>query len=404
MKVLWLHNHYRVHGGESAAADREARLLAATPGVTVVQEAAHNAAIDDMGALARLALPLRNAWSIASHRRVRALCRAHRPDVVHAHNVWPLLSPSVFAAARAERVPAVFTAHNYYLFCLNGVFFRDGRICTDCAGRLPWPGVLHRCYRGLAGSATRLFGTALHRALRTFRRVDRILVPTEFARRQFLEQGFAPERVQTKWLSCEDPLRGAHEAPPAPPGPPRFLVACRLVREKGVHVLLAAAAHAQQPWTLTIAGDGPEAAGLRATAQGLGGRVQFLGQLPPPAVQAEMARATAVLLPSIWYETFGLTAIEAFAAGRPVVASALGAMQEIVTDDAGLAIAAGDAIAWARALDRLAADRDVAARLGAGARRRYLQYFTPEHDARRLLSAYQSVCPHADTVGQSPAP
>src|SRR5262249_28004760 len=117
VKVLWLHNHYRVHGGESAAADREAHLLAATPGVTVVQEAAHRGATAAGGATARCLLRWRTAWWVAGSRGVRALCRAHRPDVVHAHNVWPLLSPSVFAAARAERVPAVFTAHNYYLFC-----------------------------------------------------------------------------------------------------------------------------------------------------------------------------------------------------------------------------------------------------------------------------------------------
>jgi glycosyltransferase involved in cell wall biosynthesis len=332
MKVLWLHNHYRVWGGESAAAEREARLLAATPGVSVIQEAAHNRAIDDMGAFGRLLLPLRNAWSHSSYRRVRALCREHRPDVVHAHNLWPLLSPSVLAAARAEGVQTVFTAHNYYLFCLNGLCFRDGHVCTDCSGRLPWPGVVHRCYRGLGGSATRFAGTALHRALRTFRHVDRILVPTAFARDRFIAAGFAPGRVQAKWLSCEDPHRDGAPPPqaaPLPLGPadPEFVVACRLVPEKGVHVLLAAAAQSARPWRIAIAGDGPERARLQAMAAPLGGRVQMLGHVQPAELQRRIARATAVLVPSIWLETFGLTAIEAFAAGRPVVASAFGALQ-----------------------------------------------------------------------------
>ncbi len=399
MKVLWLHNHYKVWGGESAAAEREARLLAAQPGVAVVQEAAHNSAIDAMGPLEQLALPFRNAWSLAAHRRVRALCREHQPDVVHAHNLWPLLSPSVFAAARAEGVPTVFTAHNYYLFCLNGVFFRNGKICTDCTGALPWRGVAHRCYRGIGGSSARLASTALHRLLRTFRRVDRILVPTEFARAQFLAAGFAPERVQAKWLSCE-----AWTTPiAAPVRPVEFVVACRLVPEKGVQVLIAAAQRSRLPWRLVIAGDGPERPRLQAMAHGLGHRVQFLGSISPNELQNCMARATAVLVPSIWYETFGLTVIEAFALGRPVVASRIGALQEIVDDAVGLRPAAGDIAAWTTALDGLAAEPDVAARMGRAARTRHEQHFTPAQDAARLLAVYAAIRRTAPTPAPPPA-
>jgi len=391
MKVLWLHNHYRVWGGESAAAEREARLLGAQPGVRVVQEAAHNDAITQMGAAARLWLPVRNAWSQSSYRRVRALCREHRPDVLHAHNLWPLLSPSVFAAARTEGVPTVFTAHNFYLFCLNGVFFRDGHVCTDCKGGLPWRGVVHRCYRGVTGSATRLAGTALHRALRTFHRVDRILVPSEFARAQFLEAGFAADRVRCKWLSCEAP--SADAAPPAQP--PEFLVACRLVPEKGVHVAIAALQRARRPWRLVVAGDGPELSRLRELAAPLCDRVRFLGRVEPERLQSHVARATAVLAPSLWFETFGLTAIEAFAAGRPVVASRIGALPEIVVESAGVCVPPGDANALAITLDVLAADPALGRRLGAAARRHYEQHFTPARDAARLLAHYADVCGRA---------
>ena len=390
MKVLWLHNHYQVWGGESAAAEREARLLAATPGVEVVQEAAHNDEISRMGIFDKLALPLRNAWSASSYQRVRELCRRHRPDVVHAHNVWPLLSPSVFAAARREGVPTVFTAHNFYLFCLNGVFFRDGAICTDCKGSLPWRGVAHRCYRGVAGSATRFVSTAMHRALRTFHRVDRILTPTEFARAQFLDEGFAPQRVTAKWLSCED--RGRSPMPAISEDRlPRFLVACRLVREKGVHVLLEACKRARTPWLLQIAGDGPERAQLAQMAEACGGRAALLGQLSPDQLAESMRNATAILCPSVWFETFGLTAIEAFSLGRPVVASAIGALDEVVDDASGIRVAPGDADAWARALDALASEPQRAQRLGDGARARYLAHFTPQRDAERLMAVYRSV-------------
>lgn len=388
MKVLWLHNHYQVWGGESAAAEREARLLSAHPHVTVVQEAAHNDAIRDFDLVDRMALPIRNAWSLASYRRVRALCREHRPDVVHAHNVWPLLSPSVFAAARREGVPTVFTAHNFYLFCLNGTFFRDGKVCTDCVGSLPWNGLLHRCYRGVAGSCTRFASTALHRALRTFEKVDRILVPSEFARQQFLTAGFDPARVTTKWLSCEDP--GAPTVVEAT-GPPQFLVACRLVPEKGVHVLLEACRRALVPWRLVVAGDGPERARLEAMAAPLGGRAMFVGHLEEPQLRRQMAQATAVLVPSLWYETFGLSTIESFAAGRPVIASAIGALAEVVDESSGLLVPAGSAAAFANEMDRLAQDPLLCARLGRGARARYENAFTPALDAERLLAVYAGV-------------
>lgn len=399
MKVLWLHNHYRVHGGESAAAEREAALLRAA-GVEVVQHAVDNLAIDTMGRVQRALLPLRNAWSRSSYRTVRALCREHRPDVLHAHNVWPLLSPSVFAAARAERVPTVFTAHNFYLSCLNGVLFRDGRICTDCVGKLPWAGVVHRCYRGVGGSLTRFFGTAVHRSLGVFGAVDRILTPTQFAREHFLQLGFPALQVRAKWLSCEDPGKGGALIATAPPQPARFLVACRLVPEKGVHIAIAAAAQAKVPWHLDIAGEGPERAALahRIAELGLSARVRLLGQVPPRELPTHIAAANAILLPSIWYETFGLTAIEAFAAGKPVVASALGAMQEVVDDTSGLRLPAGDVPAWSSALDSLAQAPARCVELGHGARARYERHFTPAHDADRLLAIYGELTATASSI------
>jgi glycosyltransferase involved in cell wall biosynthesis len=172
---------------------------------------------------------------------------------------------------------------------------------------------------------------------------------------------------------------------------PRFVVACRLVREKGVHVLLEARRRATAPWILQVAGDGPERESLATAARTLGAAVEMLGQLRPDELATTMQRATAVLLPSIWYETFGLTAIEAFSLGRPVVASAIGALNEVVDDTSGLRIAAGDATAWAAALDRLARDPALAAQLGQGARNRYLAHFTPARDAERLLAVYRSV-------------
>ncbi len=211
--------------------------------------------------------------------------------------------------------------------------------------------------------------------------------------------------MQAKWLSCEDPWTNERPIASAPPEPATFLVACRLVPEKGVHIPIEAAALARVPWRLRIAGDGPERASLmqRVAALHLGDRVELLGHVPPARLQQLMAEATAVLLPSLWYETFGLTAIEAFAAGRPVVASALGAMQEVVDDHSGVRIPAGDVAAWANSLDALASDAARVALLGNGARARYERHFTPSHDADRLLAAYRSLPRPAPAASTSPS-
>lgn len=393
MKVLLIHDYYQNRGGEDVAFEREAELLEATPGVQVVRWTKHNDALKALGPLARLRLPFTNAWSRAAAREVRELVARERPDVAHAHNLWPLLSPSVLAALREAGVPTVFTAHNYYLFCLNGIFFRSGAICTECFGKTPLPGVRHRCYRGVSGSLTRTFGMLVHRRRATFAHVDRILTPTEFARGFFVRAGFAAERVQAKGLSVEDPwLAGGGPRPL--PDPACFVFASRLVPEKGGLVLLEALARMRSSARLVIAGSGPEEGELRAAVArlALAERVAFVGHVSSERVRDLLAGATAAVVPSTWFETFGFGTIEAYALARPVVASDVGALRETVLDGVtGLRVAPGDAGALAAALDRLAGDPALCTRLGTAARAHYEGHFTPAKNRERLLAIYRDV-------------
>ena len=163
--IVVSHNFYQLPGGEDEVFRSESRLLA-EHGHEVVPYVADNTVIGTTGGLG---LAGRTVWNRDTYRELRRLCQARRPRVVHFHNTFPLLSPSVYYAARAEGVPVVQTLHNFRLACPNALFFRQGTVCKDCVGKaIPWPGVVHACYRGSRpASAATAAMLGIHRALGT---------------------------------------------------------------------------------------------------------------------------------------------------------------------------------------------------------------------------------------------
>ncbi len=170
MKIMLVHNRYRstAPSGENRVVDTEAEALAAA-GHEVIRFERHSDDIETWSRARKAALPGRVVWSAEAHRDLAARLREHRPDVVHVHNTFPLLSPAVLHACRAAGVPVVATIHNYKLACASGDFFRDGAVCHDCAGRLPGPAIRHGCYRGsrAATAPVALAMTAHRRAWRS---------------------------------------------------------------------------------------------------------------------------------------------------------------------------------------------------------------------------------------------
>ena len=320
-------------------------------------------------------------WDPGRAAAIRRLVRRHRPEVVHVHNLLPALSPAVIRAAAAEGVPVVMTLHNFRLMCLPATFLRDGRICEDCAGRLPWPGVVHGCYRGSrAQSAVLATSLALHRRLGTFERVRRFLAVSAFVRDKYIAAGFDPARIAVK----------PNFAWPGPrrEGPGRFfLFLGRLSLEKGVATLLAA--WREDLGRLVVVGDGPEGPRLRRLAPS---GVEFVGTVPPEDARRFVADARAVLVPSIWYEAFPRVVVEAYAAGVPVVASRIGALPEVVEDGVtGLLVEPGDPASWAAAVERLCDDR-LSEGLGEGAYRAWAVRYTPEANLKQLEEIYTVAC------------
>ena len=307
MNVLVLHSRYSTgpSSGENRVVDDEVALLRAHG--HEVRLWSPDPPADT--AYERAALGARAVWSRASVAHVRTLAAELRPDVIHVHNLYPMLSPAVLRTAAA---PVVMTLHNYRLMCLPATFLRDGRTCEDCLGHGPWRGVVHRCYRGsAAGSASLATALALHRRAGTFRRVTRFLAVSEFVRTKHIEAGIEPDRIAVK-PNFVDPL-------PRRQGPGEyFLFLGRLAPEKGVGPLIEA--WREIPARLVVVGDGEERARLAATAPST---VEFHDAVPGDQVGPYLARARALVVPSIWYEGAPRTITEAYAAGVPVIAIAL---------------------------------------------------------------------------------
>lgn len=390
LRILVVHNRYQQYGGEDSVVDAETRLLE-TAGHAVERLIVDNDAITSpLGSAAAALLATYNPFSRRDLARVLA---ARRPSVVHVHNVFPRLSPSIFEACRDAGVPSVLTLHNFRIGCANGFLVRDGRPCELCLGGSTLPAIQYRCYRGsLAGSATLAAMIAFHRRVGTWSsKVDRLIALTDFSRGKLIEAGASAERTVVKPNFMFDPLDGIDGIGPetTPPVVPRGLYVGRLSAEKGVGLLVEAWRELETP--LTIAGTGPLEATLKAAARG---PVDFAGQRNRTQILGDFAAASYVVVPSVWYENFPMTVVEAMAMGKPVIASDIGALREIVHHgEDGLLFEPGNPAALRAAVRTLTETPGLMAEMGRRARARYLRELTPERNLTMLEAIYRGVIP-----------
>lgn len=378
LSIVLVHNYYQQPGGEDHAFRAEAAMLESR-GHHVSRFTLHNDAVRHMHPLA---LAAGTVWRPSVARELRALFRRVRPDLAHFHNTFPLVSPAAYYAAARAGIPVVQTLHNYRLLCVNALLFRDGGVCEDCLGKaVPWPGVRHACYRhSRAASGVTAAMLTMHRGLGTWkRRVDRYIAETGFARDRFVAGGLPAEKIAVKPNFVVDP--GAVQPGTARRG---ALFVGRLSEEKGLATLVAAWRNLDLP--LELVGGGPLAEWLRREAPS---SIRLLGAQDRDAVTAAMRRAAVLVVPSVWYETFGIVLVEAFANALPVIASRLGAMAELVDEgETGLLFAPGDPEDLAAKLRWAQEHPDAMRRMGARARRVYEQNYTPEVNYRQLMSIY----------------
>lgn len=381
MKILSIHNSYQQPGGEDEVFRQEAQLLEGH-GHRVIRYQAHN---DELIGKGPLQLLKETIFNSTAYRRVSALIQQERPNVMHVHNTFPLLSPAVYYAAFEAGVPTVQTLHNYRLLCPAGNMFRDNHVCERCLHTAaPWPAMVHGCYRGRSASAVAAGMLTVHRLLRTYNKITTYVALSDFACSKFIEAGIPKRKIVVKPNFIDpDPGRGSGAGG-------YCLFVGRLTHEKGVRSLLDAWTQFAPPMDLEIAGDGELAPEVARAAEQCS-RIHWHGRLEKERLYGLMKNAAALIVPSTWFEPFGMVVVEAFAMGIPVIASRMGALSSIVEHRrTGLHFAAGDARDLAEQVTWLRNHPSAARVMREQARLEYETHYTGDRNYEMLMNIYDA--------------
>ncbi|MDQ2694734.1 MAG: glycosyltransferase family 4 protein [Pseudomonadota bacterium] len=393
MRLLLVHNKYLKPGGEDIVVNLEKQLLESN-GVQVELFSGSNDQIDVNGLSGKIKAGANTLWSRHYYRKIAAAIDAFKPDLIHVHNTFPLMSPSIYWAASSLGVPVVQTLHNYRLTCTNGLLLRDNHPCELCVGRPPLPALRYRCYRDSRSATAVVAGLqVMHRLISTYaEKIDHFIALTQFARSVFLRAGLPASRIGVKPNFIPDPLQGK---PPLPPNERENTVVFvgRVAFEKGVDLLLDAWPMTRQAgWKLIVIGDGPDKDALAAQSGSLPD-VVWRGWLDRQEVLNVMARARYLVMPSRWYEGFPMVLLEALACGTPVLAPRHGGFPEIIRDRInGMLFEPNSSQAVAAALAQaIHADAGHWTAMSRSARQHYQEKYSPDVGYANLIHIYNSV-------------
>lgn len=387
MRILIAHNFYQIPGGEDAVARSEIDMLRFF-GEEVFTHERHNDELKKLNPLSQLAHFVSLSHNRRSYDEMREVLRKHRPQVVHVHNIYYMMTPSVYQACQDEGVPVVQSLHNYRMMCSNGLFYRDGHVCEDCVEKNIWEGVKHKCFRH-STVMTMMMASTLDRLWRAgvwIKNVDRYIVAAEFTRKKYTACGIPAEKIAYKPHFIHPDL-GKRDCDDG-----YVLYLGRLSQEKGVDVLLESW-RSVKDIPLKIAGIGDLEGKLKKFVfDHQLNNVEFLGFLNQSQCQDVLSKASALVIPSVCYENFPRVVVEAFSRGVPVIASRLGSLAELVEDGkTGLLVEPGDAAAIQRAVRKFFEDRNTMAAMGEEARRVFEQKYTAQTNYHQLIGIYGDV-------------
>jgi len=374
IRVLMVHNAYQQTGGEDSVVANEISLLK-KHGHDVEVYFRHN---DEIVNQSKLSLLTQTMWSKKTYTESLDLLKKIKPDIIHVHNTFPLVSPSLYWAAQKLNVPLVQTLHNFRLLCPQAMFLREGRICEKCIGKSSWRSIVHKCYRSSVTQSAALSGMLIfHHKIGTYKnKISRYIALNKFCRDKFIQGGLPAEKILVKPNFVTEFGINHFERS-------GFLFVGRLSYEKGVKIL-AKAFNNNLHGNLRIAGTGPEHNAI-ADING----IELLGGLQAPSVRLEMQKSVALILPSIWYENMPMTLVEAYANGLPVIASRIGALADLVEDGkTGLLFNAGDAADLAEKMAWAYKNPDAMAQMGRNARAKYLAEYTEDINYQILMNIY----------------
>ena len=387
MRVLLIHNFYQHFGGEDAAAQDDFQLLKAR-GIEVRMFSRHNDEIKAYGLLDKALFPIKTVSSPDTAKHLESTLREFPADVAYVHNIYPLISPSIYGALERRGIPIVQVLHDYRPFCANAWLYTNGQICERCVGGHHWNAVVHKClHDSHLISAT--YAATMWNLKRTgaFDRVSAYICPSESARLLAVKNGIEPSKIVIRPHAVK-----LDEIVPGTTAGDYCLYLGRLSREKGIWTLLHA--FDQLPDVpLLIAGTGPLAEEIQAYLEARSMRhVKLLGFQSGADKSRLLQNARVVIVPSNFFEVFGITVIEAYAAARPVIASDAGSLPFIVQDrKTGLLFPRGDASILRARVMELMADAEMALHMGKAGRRAAELHYTPDSAFESLMRVFEQV-------------
>lgn len=385
--ILMIHNFYQSHApsGEDAVFREDEKLLR-SKGHKVTLFTKHNDLINEFSALKKIALSWQITWSNTSYKELDKLIKQDKPDIVHVCNTFPLISPSIYYVCHKHGIPVVQTVQNYRLFCANGILFRENKICEECLKYSKICALSHGCYRNSRIQTLPItFMQQFHKWIGTWSKyVDLYIPATEFSRQKLIEGGLHPEQIEVKpnfFLEMPEPSYNHNNY---------VVFFGRLSVEKGLRTLLNA-------WKdlndipLKIVGDGILREEIENTIKSMNNQnIEFLGFRPHEECLEILKHAKFMVMPSEWYEGFPMTIREAFASGKPVIASRMGAMAEIITDGkTGLLFETGNPNDLAEKVRWLYKHENRIIDMGKNARSEFEEKFTAEKNYEILMKIYE---------------
>ena len=389
LRVLQVHSHYAPGwGGEGTAVELERQLLHDS-GHAVEQFQTANAPLKNAHVLRQVAQVPGFLWSHASYRGLRRKISEFKPDIVHVHNTFPMLSPSVFWAAQHARVPVVQTLHNFRHVCASSLLLRGGTQCEECIGRTSWRALRYRCYAdSVLRTAVVVSVNALHWRLGTYSRAVDAYIALNDASRDIFQRATIPENklfVKSNFVPATSLRTGErkHQA----------VFVGAITRSKGVHLLLEAWASAALPgFTLLLIGEGPERKELQRRYS-RAPDVRWLGRLERREALMHVASSRLLIFPSLAYENCPMVLLEALSVGTPAVVANHPTLRTIVRNQCeGITFQAGDAQALAGALRQgLLAEEVAWSAWSRAARQAHAERYSDAVNYPQLISIYRTV-------------
>jgi len=380
MRIVNVHNRHAGAGGMEVLFEAITNLLRAHGNEVIVVER-DNKEIGGLGA--KLSAVGSMIHSKSAKAEMSSILRDQLPDVVHIHNLYPQLSPSVVEACKEANVPVVMSVQDYKLTCPTAQHLRHGKICEKCIGGAEWNCAIHNCRKSVPMSVAYALRNTVTRWRGTLRDdIDAYLCCSRFVADLTIRGGYPADRVRVLYNFSDLP-----DAPKKTSPGDYIAYVGRISPEKGIDVLIEAARRNKLP--VKIAGDGSAMPELQSN---LPGNVQFVGKLSRDALPNFLMNARMLAVPSTWYEAFGIVCAEAMAYRLPVVASDIGGLPEVVDHNVtGLCVPMGNVDAWADAMSSLWNDADRARNMGEAGRTKALAEYSSEVYCERLTAAYRRV-------------